>query len=82
MTQLAPSLVLMPQHTLVIQAQWRNASLPVFLVMFIIYFYRILFGAIIERGILKRMYDKDEIVLVLVTYQFSISEDLIKLIWV
>ena len=45
-------------------------------------FIGILFGAIIERGILKRMYDKDEIVLVLVTYAiFLILEDLIKLIW-
>ena len=54
-------------------AQWRNASLPSFFgYVHYFYFIGILFGAIIERGILKRMYDKDEIVLVLVTYVFSL----------
>jgi branched-chain amino acid transport system permease protein len=39
-------------------------------------------GPIIERGLLRFMYGKDEIVLVLVTYAvFLILEDLIKLVW-
>ena len=39
-------------------------------------------GPIIERGILKYMYQRDEIVLVLVTYAlFLMLEDIIKLIW-
>ena len=75
-------LVLMPPYILVVYGSM-GTSLPSFLVMFITsIFIGILFGAIIERGILKRMYDKDEIVLVLVTYAiFLILEDLIKLIW-
>ena len=40
------------------------------------------FGPIIERGILKYMYQRDEIVLVLVTYAlFLMLEDIIKLVW-
>lgn len=39
-------------------------------------------GPLIERGLLRFMYGKDEIVLVLVTYAlFLILEDLIKLVW-
>ena len=39
-------------------------------------------GPLIERGLLRFMYGKDEIVLVLVTYSvFLILEDVIKLIW-
>lgn len=39
-------------------------------------------GPIIERGLLRLMYGKDEVVLVLVTYAlFLILEDLIKLAW-
>jgi branched-chain amino acid transport system permease protein len=39
-------------------------------------------GPVIERGLLRFMYGKDEIVLVLVTYAvFLILEDLIKLVW-
>jgi branched-chain amino acid transport system permease protein len=39
-------------------------------------------GPIIERGLLRFMYGKDEIVLILVTYSvFLILEDVIKLIW-
>ena len=39
-------------------------------------------GPIIERGLLRFMYDKDEVVLVLVTYAvFLILEDVTKLIW-
>ncbi|HEX4986690.1 MAG TPA: branched-chain amino acid ABC transporter permease [Burkholderiales bacterium] len=39
-------------------------------------------GPIIERGLLRFMYGKDEIVLVLVTYAvFLILEDLVKLVW-
>ena len=39
-------------------------------------------GPMIERGLLRFMYGKDEIVLVLVTYAvFLILEDLIKLAW-
>lgn len=39
-------------------------------------------GFFVERGLLRRMYGRDEIVLVLVTYAvFLIFEDLIKLVW-
>ncbi len=39
-------------------------------------------GPVIERGLLRFMYDKDEVVLVLVTYAvFLILEDVSKLIW-
>ena len=39
-------------------------------------------GPVIERGLLRFMYGKDEIVLVLVTYAvFLILEDLVKLVW-
>jgi branched-chain amino acid transport system permease protein len=39
-------------------------------------------GLLVERGLLSRMYGRDEIVLVLVTYAaFLVFEDLIKLIW-
>ncbi|MGH8718797.1 MAG: branched-chain amino acid ABC transporter permease [Burkholderiales bacterium] len=39
-------------------------------------------GPIIERGLLRFMYGKDEVVLILVTYSvFLILEDLIKLVW-
>jgi branched-chain amino acid transport system permease protein len=39
-------------------------------------------GPIIERGLLRFMYGKDEIVLILVTYSiFLILEDVIKLVW-
>ena len=39
-------------------------------------------GFLVERGLLRRMYGRDEIVLVLVTYAaFLVFEDLIKLIW-
>src|SRR5260370_6962544 len=39
-------------------------------------------GPLIERGLLRFMYGKDEIVLVLVTYAvFLILEDAIKLVW-
>ena len=39
-------------------------------------------GLLIERGLLRSMYGRDEIVLVLVTYAvFLILEDVIKLIW-
>jgi branched-chain amino acid transport system permease protein len=41
-----------------------------------------LVGLLVERGLLRRMYGRDEIVLVLVTYAvFLIFEDLIKLVW-
>ena len=54
--------------------------------------YAVLFGSalfvalvlapLIERGILKRMYAKDEVVIMLITYAlFLILEDAIKLIW-
>lgn len=37
---------------------------------------------LIERGILKRMYAKDEVVIMLITYAlFLVFEDLIKLVW-
>ncbi len=40
------------------------------------------FGPIIERGLLRFMYGRDEIVLVLVTYAlFLILEDVIKIVW-
>jgi branched-chain amino acid transport system permease protein len=39
-------------------------------------------GLLVERGILRLMYGRDEIVLVLVTYAvFLVFEDLIKLVW-
>ncbi|MEO8037504.1 MAG: branched-chain amino acid ABC transporter permease [Betaproteobacteria bacterium] len=39
-------------------------------------------GPVIERGLLRFMYGKDEVVLVLVTYAlFLILEDVIKLVW-
>src|SRR5258707_34628 len=39
-------------------------------------------GPVIERGLLRFMYGKDEIVLVLVTYAvFLILEDFVKLVW-
>jgi branched-chain amino acid transport system permease protein len=39
-------------------------------------------GFLIERGLLRAMYGRDEIVLVLVTYAvFLVFEDLIKLVW-
>ncbi len=39
-------------------------------------------GPLIERGLLRFMYGRDEIVLLLVTYAlFLILEDVIKLIW-
>ena len=39
-------------------------------------------GPVVERGLLRFMYGKDEIVLILVTYSvFLILEDLIKLVW-
>ena len=39
-------------------------------------------GPLLERGLLRFMYDRDEIVLVLVTYAtFLILEDFIKLVW-
>ncbi len=42
----------------------------------------IVMGPLIERGLLKWMYGKDEIVLLLITYAlFLVLEDLIKLIW-
>jgi len=42
----------------------------------------IVFGLVIERGILRWMYGRDEIVIVLATYAiFLILEDVMKLIW-
>ena len=42
----------------------------------------VVLGPPIERGLLKRMYGKDEVILLLVTYAvFLILEDVIKLIW-
>jgi len=42
----------------------------------------VLLGPPLERGLLKRMYGKDEVILLLVTYAvFLILEDVIKLIW-
>ncbi|HEU0202780.1 MAG TPA: branched-chain amino acid ABC transporter permease [Burkholderiaceae bacterium] len=39
-------------------------------------------GPLIERGLLKRMYGKDEVILLLVTYAvFLVLEDTVKLIW-
>jgi branched-chain amino acid transport system permease protein len=39
-------------------------------------------GLLVERGVLRLMYGRDEIVLVLVTYAvFLVFEDLIKLVW-
>ena len=42
----------------------------------------VIFGFIIERGLLRFMYDRDEVVMVLVTYAvFLILEDVMKLTW-
>ena len=42
----------------------------------------VIFGFIIERGLLRLMYDRDEVVMVLVTYAvFLILEDVMKLTW-
>lgn len=42
----------------------------------------VVFGLLIERGVLRLMYGRDEIVMVLVTYAvFLILEDVIKLVW-
>jgi branched-chain amino acid transport system permease protein len=42
----------------------------------------LVFGPLIERGLLRIVYGRDEIVMVLVTYAvFLILEDLIKLVW-
>ncbi len=42
----------------------------------------LVFGLIIERGILRFMYGRDEVLMVLVTYAlFLILEDLVKVIW-
>jgi branched-chain amino acid transport system permease protein len=39
-------------------------------------------GPLIERGLLKRMYGRDEVILLLVTYAvFLVLEDTVKLIW-
>ncbi len=42
----------------------------------------LLFGVIIERGVLRLMYGRDEVVMILVTYAvFLVLEDVIKLVW-
>ena len=42
----------------------------------------IVMGPLLERGLLKWMYGKDEVVLLLITYAvFLVLEDAIKLIW-
>ncbi len=42
----------------------------------------VVFGLLIERGVLRLMYGRDEVVMVLVTYAvFLVLEDVIKLIW-
>jgi branched-chain amino acid transport system permease protein len=42
----------------------------------------IVLGILLERGLLRFMYERDEVIIVLVTYAaFLILEDLIKLIW-
>ena len=42
----------------------------------------LVFGTVIERGLLRFMYGRDEIVIVLVTYAvFLILEDVMKLVW-
>lgn len=42
----------------------------------------VIVGLLIERGVLKRMYGRDEVVMILVTYALLlILEDVIKLIW-
>jgi len=42
----------------------------------------VLLGLVIERGVLRRLYRRDEVILVLATYAcFLILEDLLRLIW-
>jgi branched-chain amino acid transport system permease protein len=65
---------------------WFSAGLNPYGSLVLLVFSAVLVGAIagpiIERGLLRFMYGRDEIVLILVTYSvFLILEDVIKLIW-
>ena len=61
-------------------------DLPVFgsylVILLAALFIGVVVGGIIERGLLRYMYDRDEVVMVLLTYAvFLILEDVMKLIW-
>ena len=61
-------------------------DLPIFgsylVILLAALFIGVVVGGIIERGLLRYMYDRDEVVMVLLTYAvFLILEDVMKLIW-
>ena len=61
-------------------------DLPVFgsylVILLAALFIGVVVGGVIERGLLRYMYDRDEVVMVLLTYAvFLILEDVMKLIW-
>jgi len=65
---------------------WLNAGYPVAVSYLLLLLAAALVGVVVgpplERGLLKRMYGRDEVVLLLVTYAvFLVLEDAIKLIW-
>ncbi len=65
---------------------WLQAGYPVVGSYLVLLLAAVLVGVIVgpplERGLLKRMYGRDEVVLLLVTYAvFLVLEDAIKLIW-
>ncbi len=65
---------------------WLSSGLPQYGAFFVMILSAVIvglvFGPLIERGLLRHMYGRDEIILVLVTYAiFLILEDIIKLIW-
>jgi branched-chain amino acid transport system permease protein len=67
-------------------AAWFNAGLNPYGSLLMLGLAALLVGAVagplIERGLLRFMYGKDEVVLILVTYSvFLILEDVIKLVW-
>jgi branched-chain amino acid transport system permease protein len=69
-----------------ITGAWLANGLPVALSYFVLLACALLISGVIapliERGLLKHMYSKDEVVIMLITYAlFLILEDLIKLVW-
>ena len=65
---------------------WYNADLPAFggflMIVLAAAIIGVVFGIIIERGLLKYLYDRDEHIVVLATFAaFLVLEDVILLIW-
>ena len=65
---------------------WYNAELPAFggflMILLAAVVIGVIFGIIIERGLLKYLYDRDEHIVVLATFAaFLVLEDVILLIW-